>query len=229
MAEKARYSKKAQSRKHTQSKHPKNNKNSKIAAFLIWFAVVAVFAGGAVFFISRLMSDNQDKIQQVAYPQKYSEYVDKAAKQYNLDPALIYAVIHTESGFNPNAESSAGACGLMQVMPSSFSWLMDLRGESDKYTMDDLFEPAVNIDYGCYLLRYNLDLFDNDETCAVAGYNAGFGQVQEWLNDSSLSSDGKTLDNPENIPIEETRDYVKKVENAKKMYTKLYYSNNKSS
>jgi hypothetical protein len=95
--------------------------------------------------------------------------------------------------------------------------------------MDDLFEPAVNIDYGCYLLRYNLDLFDNDETCAVAGYNAGFGQVQEWLNDSSLSSDGKTLDNPENIPIEETRDYVKKVENAKEMYTKLYYSNNKSS
>lgn len=223
MAKKARYSKRTQSQRHSRSKHPKNNKKSNKATFLIWLVVVAVFAGGTVFFISRFMNDSQDKVQKVAYPQKYSEYVDKAAKDYSLNPALIYAVIHTESGFNPNAESGAGACGLMQVMPDSFSWLMDIRGESGKYTTEDLFKPAVNIDYGCYLLRYNLDLFGNDEVSAVAAYNAGFGKVGEWLGDSSLSSDGKKLDNPENIPIDETRNYVKKVESAKEMYTKLYY------
>lgn len=224
MAEKSRYAKNADSGKHAQGRHPRKKKKS---SAIIWLIVVAVFAAGAIFFVSQFKKDNQDKVQMVAYPQKYSEYVDKASVTYNLNPALIYAVIHTESGFNPNAQSGAGACGLMQVMPDSFDWLMSLRGETGKYTTEDLFNPEVCIDYGCYLLRYNLDWFDQDEICAVAGYNAGFGKVDEWLSNSNLSSDGKTLDNPDDIPIQETRDYVKKVESAKEMYTKLYYSNNK--
>ena len=227
MAEKARYAQRTQKNRHAQNRHP-NNKKSKKANAVIWLLLIAIFAGGAVFFVSQFKKDNQDKVQKVAYPQKYSKYVDKASLQYCLDPALIYAVIHTESGFNPNAESPAGACGLMQVMPDSFDWLMGLRGESDKYTTEDLFKPEVCIDYGCYLLRYNLDWFNQDEVCTLAGYNAGFGKVDEWLSDSSLSSDGKTLDDPDNIPIEETREYVKKVQSAKQMYTKLYYSNDKT-
>lgn len=138
MAEKARYAQRTQKNRHAQNRHP-NNKKSKKANAVIWLLLIAIFAGGAVFFVSQFKKDNQDKVQKVAYPQKYSKYVDKASLQYSLDPALIYAVIHTESGFNPNAESPAGACGLMQVMPDSFDWLMGLRGESDKYTTEDLF------------------------------------------------------------------------------------------
>ena len=129
MAEKARYAQRTQKNRHAQNRHP-NNKKSKKANAVIWLLLIAIFAGGAVFFVSQFKKDNQDKVQKVAYPQKYSKYVDKASLQYSLDPALIYAVIHTESGFNPNAESPAGACGLMQVMPDSFDWLMGLRGES---------------------------------------------------------------------------------------------------
>lgn len=213
----------AEHARHGTRKSGKKNNNKKTGRTLIWLTVIAVIAAGAIYFASQFYGENQSKVQQMAYPRKYSEYVDKAARDYNLDPALIYAVIHTESGFNPNAESHVGARGLMQVMPDSFDWLMSLRGESGKYTADDLFDPAVCIDYGCYLLRYNLDWFDQDEVCAVAGYNAGFGKVDEWLKDSAYSSDGKTLDDPDNIPIEETRDYVKKVENAKQHYKELYY------
>ena len=107
MAEKARYAQRTQKNRHAQNRHP-NNKKSKKANAVIWLLLIAIFAGGAVFFVSQFKKDNQDKVQKVAYPQKYSKYVDKASLQYNLDPALIYAVIHTESGFNPNAESPAG-------------------------------------------------------------------------------------------------------------------------
>lgn len=202
----------------------KNEKKRKRASFLIWAVLVVIFAGGAVFLSAFFHEDTKEKVQKSVYPLEYTDLVEKAAADYDLDPNLIYAVIHTESGFNPNAESGAGARGLMQVMPDTFEWLSGIRGEGDRYTADDLYTPSVCIDYGCYLLRYNLDLFSQDEVSAVAAYNAGFGKVEEWLSDSTLSSDGKKLDQPENIPIDETRDYVSKVENAKRMYTELYGS-----
>ena len=213
-------------RKNAADNAPKR-KGSKRANVIIWLVLLAVFAGGAVFLLSFFQNNTQEKVQKTVYPLEYSDLVEKAAAKYDLDPNLIYGVIHTESGFNPNAESSAGARGLMQVMPSTLDWLAGMRGESGQVTADDLFTPSVCIDYGCYLLRYNLDLFAQDETSAVAAYNAGFGKVQEWVTDGSVSSNGKTIDKPENIPIKETRDYVSKVENAKRMYTKLYDTNNK--
>lgn len=213
-------------RKNAADNAPKS-KGSKRANVIIWLVLLAIFAGGAVFLLSFFQNNTQDKVQKTVYPLEYSDLVEKAAAKYDLDPNLIYGVIHTESGFNPNAESSAGARGLMQVMPSTLDWLAGMRGESGQVTADDLFTPSVCIDYGCYLLRYNLDLFAQDETSAVAAYNAGFGKVQEWVTDGSVSSNGKTIDKPENIPIKETRDYVSKVENAKRMYTKLYDTNNK--
>lgn len=156
-------------------------------------------------------------LQKSFYPIKYSEYVDKAAADYNLDRELIYGVIKTESNFDPNAESHVGAVGLMQMMPESFKWVQKLRGTS--LDDDELKKPSVNIDYGCYLLKYFLDHYGN-EKCAVAAYNAGF-VVTKWLKDKNYSSDGKTLDK---IPYEETSKYVQKVEKAKSMYKKLYFS-----
>lgn len=67
---------------------------------------------------------------------------------------MIYAVIHTESGFDPKAESGVGAKGVMQMMPSSFEWLQEQRGCAGQYTEDDLFDPEICIDYGSYLLKY---------------------------------------------------------------------------
>ena len=185
----------------------------------VWIAVFGILAAAAVLFVVNCQGRTADNLRKVAYPQKYSEYVNKAAADYNLPPALIYAVIRTESGFDPDAESSVGARGLMQLMPSSFEWLLQKRGETDKYTSDALFDPAVNIDYGAYLLRYFYDYYGNEQ-CAVAAYNAGF-VVSDWLADSSYSPDGVTLTE---IPYPETSQYVDKVESAKSVYIELYYS-----
>ena len=185
---------------------------------LIWTVIIAGIAVAAVIFVLLFHRNTADELKKLSYPRKYSEYVDKAARDYNLQPALIYAVIRTESGFNPEAQSGVGAMGIMQVMPETFDWLMDQRGETGKYTRDDLLNPAVCIDYGSYLLRYFYDYYGTEQA-AVAAYNAGF-VVGEWLENPSYSNDGKTLTV---IPYPETSDYVDKVEDAKEQYIKLYY------
>ena len=127
---------------------------------------------------------------QTVYPLKYSELVEKYSAEYNLDEAFVYAVIETESGFNKDAVSEVGARGLMQIMPDTFKWLKSKTGE--KLSEDALFEPEVSIWYGCFLLRYLLDEFENEKT-ALAAYHAGVGRVKKWLKDPEYSDDGKTV------------------------------------
>lgn len=194
-------------------------KNQAGKKFIAWIAAIAVLAGAIVFFITNFYEDTKKNLEELNYPQKYSEYVDKAAEEYGLDPALIYAVIRTESGFDADAQSDAGACGVMQMMPSSFEWLQEKRGCAGEYSEDDLFNPEICIDYGSYLLKYFYDYYGTERS-AVAAYNAGF-VVGDWLADSNYSSDGINLDS---IPYPETSNYVERVESAKEMYIKLYYS-----
>ena len=107
----------------------------------------------------------------------------------------------------------------MQVMPESFEWLQQIRGVSGTYTTEDLKTPSVNIDYGCYLLKYFYDLYGNEQ-CAIAAYNAGF-VVGTWLEDPNYSSDGIHLDD---IPYPETNSYVTKVTDNEAQYKALYFS-----
>ena len=161
---------------------------------LIWTAIIAGIAVAAVIFVLVFHRNTAEELKKLSYPRKYSEYVDKAAHDYHLEPALIYGVIRTESGFDPEAQSGVGAMH------------------------DDLLNPAVCIDYGSYLLRYFYDYYGTEQA-AVAAYNAGF-VVGEWLENPEYSPDGKTLTV---IPYPETSDYVEKVEDAKEQYIKLYY------
>lgn len=200
------------------AKHSAKKKSTKVKVIAIASAT-AVFIAAIVIFVVNFYGKAQDNLEKSAYPLEYTNYVDKAAKDYNLDRELIYGVIRTESRFNPDAGSNVGALGLMQLMPETFDWLMEKRGESGVYTTDDLYDPAVNIDYGSYLLRYFLDYYGNEQ-CAVAAYNAGF-EVSNWLDDPNCSSDGITLDV---IPYPETSEYVDKVEHAKQKYKELYFS-----
>lgn len=209
-------------------KNSRNNRNSKrrykekggfLKNFLLWILVLVIFAGAILFMLGHFNEDTKDKLEKLNYPIDYSEYVEKAASDYGLEPSIIYSIIRTESNFNPDAQSNAGAYGIMQIMPSSFDWLQELRGEEGKYDADALFEPEICIDYGSYLLKYFYDYYGNEQ-CAVAAYNAGF-VVSDWLADPQYSSDGETLDD---IPYPETNDYVTKVQSAKEMYEKLYFS-----
>lgn len=206
----------AQRARRTRKRNTK--KGGKVKVVIISIVAIAL-AVTAVLAATHFYKTTENNLEKSAYPLEYTDLVNKAAKDYNLQPALIYGVIHTESRFDPNAGSSVGALGLMQIMPETFDWLQEKRGEAGKYTTEDLYTPSVNIDYGSYLLRYFLDYYGN-EKCAVAAYNAGF-EVSNWLEDPNCSPDGMTLDV---IPYPETSEYVVKVENAKQKYIELYFS-----
>ena len=151
------------------------------------------------------------------YPRSYSEYVEKFCDVYGVDTNLAYAVIHTESGFNSNAVSHLGACGLMQLMPDTFKWLRSIDKEScDQYS--DIFDPETNIRYGLFFLSIIQQRFGKEQL-VIAAYHAGMGRVSSWLNDPNLSSDGVSL---HTIPFPDTENYVKKVERTKRIYKTLY-------
>ena len=150
------------------------------------------------------------------YPVKYEDAVEKYSSEYGVDKTLVLAVIKTESSFDPNAESEAGALGLMQLLPDTFDWLQTKTGE--KLETNELLKPEVSIKYGTYFLGILKEKFGEDET-VIAAYHAGINRVAGWLTDSKYSSDGKTLDN---IPYNDTRHYVSKVMNAKNIYYNFY-------
>lgn len=153
-----------------------------------------------------------------AHPLKYSEYVEKYAEEYGLDKYVIYSVIKTESGFNPEAVSSVGARGLMQIMEETFDWIKYRLGEGDEITYDDMFDPETNIRYGVYLYDYLFEYF-GDRDLASAAYNSGIGTVSEWLSDPEYSDDGETL---KKIPSKTAQHYVNKINNAYNSYLELY-------
>lgn len=152
-----------------------------------------------------------------AYPLKYGDIVERYAKEYDLSPSLIYAVIRTESHFRADAESPAGAKGLMQLMDTTYTWIQTkIDGEDEP--PDRIFDPEVNIRCGAKVLQVMHQLFPEPET-ALAAYNAGNGTVSKWLSDTEYSSDGKTLIH---IPYTETANYVERVCSAQKRYQELY-------
>ncbi len=119
-------------------------------------------------------------------PQKFDDFVQKAAEKYKVDENLIHAVIAAESSYNPDAISPKGAGGLMQLMP----------GTAKQYGVIDRFSPEENIDGGTRYLKFLLDRYGGDVSLAVAAYNAGEGAVDKY--------DGIP-------PYAETKAYVEKI------------------
>ncbi len=149
-----------------------------------------------------------------AYPVKYDNLVGKYSAEYDVPHNLLMAVIRTESSFDPNAVSSAGAVGLTQITPETFEWLQTKTGE--RLDITELQDEETSIKYGAVFLGLLLDEFGDTQT-AVAAYHAGRGRVNEWLLDKSISPDGRELST---IPIPETAHYVRKVMRAVKIYEK---------
>ena len=158
--------------------------------------------------------------EKMSNPLEYKEQVESCSLKYNVEEALIYAVIKTESNFKPQAVSSAGAKGLMQITPETFKWLQKKRGVKG-LEESDLFDPNVNIEYGVYFISLLIKIYD-DEKVALSAYNAGMGNVDKWLSNSEYSQDAKTLTV---IPYKETDNYVKKVLRHREIYKNLYFKN----
>lgn len=152
----------------------------------------------------------------ILYPVKYGEIIEKYSAGYGVDKALLLAVIRTESSFDPEAVSQADAVGLTQITPETREWISMRLGEDDASA--DLTDPETSVKYGAYLLSYLTERF-GDRNTVLAAYHAGMGRVSGWLEDESISPDGRTLSV---IPIKETAHYIEKVNKAFNAYSKLY-------
>lgn len=139
------------------------------------------------------------------------------AAEKRLDPALIAAVIYAETKFEPRT-SSAGALGLMQILPGTANFIARESGGT-RFTTGDLATPGINIAYGSWYLRYLLDRYEGNEIDAVAAYNAGWANVDEWV--ARAHAEGGHL-SAQAIPYPETREYVRVVEWAQGEYRARY-------
>ena len=168
----------------------------------------------AVSFVSRGSTDL--RTWKLAYPQAYLELVSIEANKHNIDPAIIWAVMRKESAFYPRAVSRSNAQGLMQVIPSTWDWLAELRSE----TPADPFNPELNIQYGTTYLAWLMKLFENDLELAVASYNRGQGYIQRLFEGSVVSRDKNEL--YREIDSLETREYMQQVMVSVAIYRELY-------
>jgi soluble lytic murein transglycosylase len=175
----------------------------RVVAFAL--LVVAIVGGFAI-----LRGGPPDFIERLRYPLHYDAIVRGHARNYDLDPALLAAVIYQESKFDAHARSSSGAIGLMQLLPSTAKGIAIHTGGS-KFRVSDLDDPEINVRYGSWYLRHLLDKY-GDERTALAAYNAGQENVDTWRANGS------------GIRFSETRAYVDKVEKLKSIYRRVYGS-----
>lgn len=154
-------------------------------------------------------------IIKINYPQKYSEYVEKYAKEYEIDKELIYAMIKAESNFKADAVSSKEAMGLMQILESTAYEVAD---EVEKQiTKDEILNPEINICLGTKYISNLTKRYENIEL-AIAAYNAGIGNVDSWIEKGVIQKEGSNI---ENIPFKETNNYVRKVLRDYEIYIKI--------
>ena len=148
------------------------------------------------------------------YPLGYKKEIIATAEKYDIDAALLFGIVKTESGFNPQAVSVKGAVGLMQILPSTGEYIAAQKGVLNY----DLFDVNTNLDFGVYYWKYLQQKFQGSTETAAA-YNAGEGTVGKWLKNDKYSDDGIRL---KEIPYAETKSYVKKISESEKKYRKLY-------
>ena len=161
----------------------------------------------------------QPRKQEFIYPLLYREELLAASEEFSIDPCMLAALVYVESSYQADAVSPVGAIGLMQIMPETGQWLsgkIELEGD---YTVDRLYDPAVNLRLGCWYLDYLYTRYDGQWQEALTAYIAGQGQVDKWLKDPALSADGKHLDV---IPGQDVKEYAAKVMRIHESYQEAY-------
>ena len=156
------------------------------------------------------------------YPFPYRTQVENYSARWKVDKFLAIAVMKVESNFSEAAHSQSGAVGLMQIMPETAAWIAYQLGEDADEIADDiknLREPETNIRYGTWYLAELEDEFRGNDVLALAAYNAGRGNVREWMEQNHW---GENFSDVDEIPYAETRDYVKRVLHCREKYSELY-------
>jgi peptidoglycan lytic transglycosylase len=172
---------------------------------LALLALVALGVGAGALYVTR---SEPGWYLRLRYPLRYGQIVRAHARNYGLDPALLAAVIYTESKFETDARSDAGAIGLMQLLPKTASGIA-VRTGGKRFVVDDLLDPEINIRYGAWYLRHLLDKYGN-ERIALAAYHAGQANVDRWRAQGL------------GIQFPGTRYYVNRVAKLKRLYARAY-------
>ncbi len=180
---------------------------------LATIAAVAIGVLATAFAVSRL----DTAVRKLALPLNHAEVIREQAAEKHINPALIAAVIYAESKFDPRP-STAGAEGLMQILPDTAQFIAHLSGGT-RFVASDLATPSINVAYGSYYLRYLLDHYRGDEMLALAAYNAGLANVDSWVAHAGAAGRRLTM---EAIPYGETRAYVRRVLDAQRAYRVTY-------
>src|SRR4051794_24501119 len=176
--------------------------------------LLAVALGGAVLLVVTLVRPVvEDTIKEITLPLRHEDVIRQQARDKDLDPALIAAVIYRESKFR-DVTSSAGAKGMMQILPDTAKFIAFKSGGTD-FELRDLANPQINIAYGSWYLRYLLDRYGGNTTAAVAAYNAGHENVDRWGGRNLKMAD---------IRFPETADYTSDVLEKRDDYAKEYRS-----
>jgi soluble lytic murein transglycosylase len=172
---------------------------------LLGLVVVVAVLAGAFLYVNEA---NPPRYERIRYPLKYTEIVRGHARNYDLDPAFLAAVIYAESKFDPDARSSSGAVGLMQLTPETAKGIA-IRTGGHAFRVGDLTNAEINVRYGCWYLRHLFGKY-GDERVVLAAYNAGQGNVDEWLRKG------------QSIQFPETSAYVDRVEELERVYREAY-------
>jgi soluble lytic murein transglycosylase len=179
-----------------------------VAGALLLVAVVALVA---------FAPQVKQGIQELTLPLRHEDVIRQQARDKNLDPALIAAMIYQESKFQDRT-SAAGAKGLMQILPGTAKFIAHKSGGT-AFELRDLGTPQINIAYGSWYLRYLIDRYGGNVTLAVAAYNAGENNVDKWVR---RAGGDKNFDPKTDIPFPETRGYVASVIHHRKLYRDKY-------
>jgi soluble lytic murein transglycosylase len=171
--------------------------------------IVLVVGAATALIASRI--DVEDAILEVTLPLRHEDIIRQQADRFDIDPALIAAVINEESGF-ADRTSHAGARGLMQITHETADTIETLSG-GETFVYDDLADPDLNIRYGTFYLNHLLDRFDGNLLAALAAYNAGPENVEAW--------GGAGLET-QHIQFPETRAYTQDVLETREQYRANY-------
>jgi tetratricopeptide (TPR) repeat protein len=170
-------------------------------------------------------SDVPSRFWEILYPRLYWSEIEEAAGKSTLDPYLISSIIRQESGFEPTVVSSAGAVGLMQIMPAEAPRIAARAGLDVSAAREELFNPRLNVILGAAEFVQKLEAVYGNQILAIASYNAGERAVGRWIARTPLDDVDVFIDS---IPFSETRLYVKNVMRNHHEYRRIYGNGSRS-
>ena len=150
------------------------------------------------------------------FPIKYTAEIKRYASTYGLPSYLVASVINVESGYRVDARSYANAMGLMQLKLSTAEDMA--RGTDIVVGENTIYDKDINIELGSKYIAYLLDMFNGNEVNALASYNWGLQNVKDWISKGNVNESGTIT----NIPIRETKMYLKKIKVCKYIYRDIY-------